>query len=255
MVGAGIFSLLGAAGEVAGSAVWISFLLAGTVAVLQGYSFSKIGARYPSSGGLLEYVVRGYGNGHMTGVIAWLVLAVNAIITAMVAVSFGSYAAAAIGAEDSAFATKAFAALLVVAMSVLNAFGSQAVARVQSVVVVVVIGILSVFAVATLANADFALLAPSGYPPLGDIVGERRADVLRVPRLRRDHVHRGAARRPAAPAAAGGLPGARDRDRHLRCGCPRRVRDADRRRGHRLGRHGARRRRGAGARAGRATGS
>ena len=112
MVGAGIFSLLGAAGEVAGSAVWISFLLAGGVAVLQGYSFSKIGARYPSSGGLLEYVVRGYGNGHITGVIAWLVLAVNAIITAMVAVSFGSYAAAAIGAEDSAFATKAFAALL-----------------------------------------------------------------------------------------------------------------------------------------------
>ena len=171
MVGAGIFSLLGAAGEVAGSAVWVSFVLAGIVAVLQGYSFAKIGARYPSGGGLLEYVVRGYGNGHITGVIAWLVFAVNAIITAMVAVSFGSYAGAAVGAEDSEFATKAFAALLIVAMSVLNAFGSQAVARVQSVVVVVVIGILSVFAVVTLANADFALLAPSGYPPVGDIVG------------------------------------------------------------------------------------
>ena len=148
----------------------MSFVLAGAVAVLQGYSFAKIGARYPSAGGLLEYVVRGYGNGHVTGVIAWLVLAVNAIITAMVAVSFGSYAGAAIGAEDSEFATKAFAALLIVAMSILNAFGSQAVARVQSLVVVVVIGILSVFAVTTLATADFALLAPSGYPPLGDIV-------------------------------------------------------------------------------------
>jgi len=30
MVGAGIFALLGAAGEVAGSAVWISFLIAGS---------------------------------------------------------------------------------------------------------------------------------------------------------------------------------------------------------------------------------
>jgi hypothetical protein len=29
MVGAGIFALLGAAGEVAGSAVWISFLMVG----------------------------------------------------------------------------------------------------------------------------------------------------------------------------------------------------------------------------------
>ena len=42
MVGAGIFALLGAAGEVAGAAVWLSFLLAGAVAALQGYSFGKI---------------------------------------------------------------------------------------------------------------------------------------------------------------------------------------------------------------------
>ena len=32
MVGAGIFSLLGTAGEVAGSAVWLSFVLAGVIA-------------------------------------------------------------------------------------------------------------------------------------------------------------------------------------------------------------------------------
>ena len=96
MVGAGIFSLLGAAGEVAGSAVWLSFLIAGLVAILQGYSFAKFGARFPSAGGLLEYVVRGFGNGHLTGIVAWLLLAANAIVTGMVAVSFGSYASAAV---------------------------------------------------------------------------------------------------------------------------------------------------------------
>jgi amino acid permease len=47
MVGAGIFSLLGAAGEVVGAAVWLSFLIAGGIALLQGYSFAKFGARYP----------------------------------------------------------------------------------------------------------------------------------------------------------------------------------------------------------------
>jgi amino acid transporter len=51
MVGAGIFALLGAAGEVAGAAVWLSFLIAGFIAALQGYSFAKLGARYPSAGG------------------------------------------------------------------------------------------------------------------------------------------------------------------------------------------------------------
>ena len=61
MVGAGIFALLGAAGEVAGAAVWLSFLIAGVIAGLQGYSFAKLGAQYPSAGGLLEYVARGFG--------------------------------------------------------------------------------------------------------------------------------------------------------------------------------------------------
>ena len=169
MVGAGIFALLGAAGEVAGAAVWISFLLAGAVAGLQGYSFAKFGARYPTRAGLLEYVERAFGNGHITGVVGWLLLSANAIITAMVAVSFGSYA-------DSAFAdgngdrTALFAVLVVVVMSALNILGSHVVARAQTIVVVVVIGILTVFAVATLANVDLDLLAFSGYPSLRDIV-------------------------------------------------------------------------------------
>jgi amino acid transporter len=169
MVGAGIFSLLGAAGEVAGAAVWLSFLLAGAIALLQGYSFAKFGARYPSAAGLLEYVVRGLGNGHVTGIIAWLILAANAIVTGMVAVSFGSYASAAF-ADGSTTWIKIFAVLLVLAMTLLNIVGSQAVARTQTVIVYVVLTILTLFAVTTLANLHLDLLAFSGYPSLRDIV-------------------------------------------------------------------------------------
>jgi amino acid transporter len=169
MVGAGIFALLGSAGEVAGAAVWVSFLIAGMVAGLQGYSFAKFGARYPSAGGLLEYVARGFGNGHTTGVIAWLILAANAIVTAMVAVSFGSYASTAF-ADGGEGWVPVFAVLVVVVMTLLNILGSQAVARAQTVVVIVVLGILTLFAVTTLANIDLDLLAFSGYPPLRDIV-------------------------------------------------------------------------------------
>src|SRR3954469_25837379 len=169
MVGAGIFSLLGTAGEVAGAAVWISFLIAGIVAMLQGYSFAKFGARYPSAGGLLEYVIRGFGDGHATGVMAWLIYSVNAIITAMVAVSCGSYASEAFAGGSTAW-LKVFAVGVVAAMTLLNVVGSAAVAKVQTVVVVVVISILSIFAVTTLANANAHLLAPSGYPPFKDII-------------------------------------------------------------------------------------
>ncbi len=169
MVGAGIFSLLGAAGEVAGAAVWLSFLIAGAIALLQGYSFAKFGARYPSAAGLLEYVIRGFGDSHLTGIIAWLILAANAIVTGMVAVSFGSYASGAF-ADGSTGWIKAFAVLLVLAMTLLNIAGSQAVARTQTVIVYVVITILTLFAVTTLVNLDPGLLSFSGYPSLRDIV-------------------------------------------------------------------------------------
>ena len=169
MVGAGIFALLGAAGEVAGAAVWLSFLIAGVIALLQGYSFAKLGARYPSAGGLLEYVAKGFGEGHVTGITAWLTYSANAIVTAMVAVSFGSYASAVFADESTAW-LKVFAVLIVVVMTAVNVVGARLVANAQTVIVYVVVGILVVFAVVTLVNMDPSLLAFSGYPPLQDII-------------------------------------------------------------------------------------
>ena len=169
MVGAGIFSLLGPAGEVAGAAVWVSFLIAGAIAGLQGYSFAKFGARYPSAGGLLEYVEKSYGDGHFTGIIGWLIYATNIVVTAMVAISFGSYASEMF-TDGSAGWVKGFAVLVVVIMTLLNMAGSRAVAHAQTVVVLVVLGSLTVFAVATLANLEPGLLAVSGYPSFQDIV-------------------------------------------------------------------------------------
>ncbi len=157
MVGAGIFALLGAAGEVAGAAVWLSFLLAGVVAGLQGYSFAKLGARYPSAGGFLEYVAKSTGNGHFTGITAWLTYMANAIVTAMVAVSFGSYATSTFAGENAAW-IKVFAALIIVVMTALNIAGSGLVANAQTVIVYVLLGILAlVFNLDSIASIGSAV--------------------------------------------------------------------------------------------------
>jgi amino acid transporter len=60
--------------------------------------------------------------------------------------------------------------LLILAMSGLNVAGSQAVAKVQTTVVYVVIGILTLFAAVTIVNMDPHLLAFSGYPRFRDII-------------------------------------------------------------------------------------
>ena len=80
-----------------GRAVWLSFLIAGAIAGLQGYSFARLGARYPSAGACSSTSRRDSATEHFTGFTAWLLYAANAIVTAMVAVSFGS--------DDSAMLT------------------------------------------------------------------------------------------------------------------------------------------------------
>jgi amino acid permease-like protein len=93
MIGAGIFALLGEAGAIAGAAVWISFLIGGIVAGLLGYVCAKLGMRFPSSGGLITYLIEGFGKGRLVGVACWLgYIAAIVIVGAMVAVSFGGYA-------------------------------------------------------------------------------------------------------------------------------------------------------------------
>ena len=92
-------------------------------------------------------------------------------MTALVAVSFGSYASSLIIGEGAdAVWVKVFAAVILLVMLWLNVAGSTAVARVQSVLVWIVISILLSFAAVTIWNMDLALLDPSGYPSVRDIV-------------------------------------------------------------------------------------
>ncbi len=175
MVGAGIFALLGEAGSIALSAVWISFLIAGIIAALQGYSFAKLGTKYASPSGMMGYIAAGFGkDSRMTSVFSWLVWASSMIVVAMVAVSFGSYAATVImgGETPSAVLTQAMATAIIVAVVVLGALGgAQAVAKIQALVIRLVIIVLLALAVLTMWTADWSMLAPSTYPSVSAIIG------------------------------------------------------------------------------------
>ncbi len=172
MVGAGIFALLGEAAVVAGSAVWLSFLLAGVVAALLGYTVVKLGVRYPSSGGLFAYLIQGFGNGRLVGIAAWIgYFAAIVIVCSMVAVAFGSYATALfLGDDASSGWDHVFTSAIVVAMAAVNLVGSRVVDRAQSLIVVVLLAVFAVFIAVTLVDIDFDLLAFSGYPSASDIV-------------------------------------------------------------------------------------
>jgi amino acid transporter len=172
MVGAGIFALLGEAGTVAGSAVWLSFLLAGIVASLLGYTVVKLGVRYPSSGGLIAYLMAGFGNGRLVGIASWLgYFAAIVIVCSMFAVSFGSYATSLfIGDDASAIWDNVFTTAIVLAMVLVNIVGTKVVDRAQSLIVILLLGVFAVFITVTIVDIDWDLLAFSEYPSFSAII-------------------------------------------------------------------------------------
>ena len=172
MIGAGIFALLGEAGAVAGSAVWVSFLIGGVVAALLAYVCVKMGTRFPSSGGLITYLIEGYGAGRLVGIAAWLgYMAAIIIVCSMVVVSFGSYATSLLIGDDAAAAwDNIFSTALVLVMVAVNLIGAKFVARAQSLIVTGVLAVFAVFIAVTITDLDLDLLAFDTYPSFDKIV-------------------------------------------------------------------------------------
>jgi amino acid transporter len=172
MIGAGIFALLGEAGAVAGAAVWISFLVGLVVTSLLAYVCVKLGIRYPSSGGLITYLVEGFGIGRLVGVASWLgYIAAMVIVCSMVAVSFGSYATSLfVGADAAGWWDNLFTTLVIVTMVAINMVGASFVARAQSFIVAAVLASFAFFIAVTLPDIDLDLLAFDGYPSFSKIL-------------------------------------------------------------------------------------
>ena len=174
MVGAGIFALLGEAARMAGSAVWAAFLGAGIIALLTGNSFAQLGVRYPSRGGVVEYLVKAYGIGWFSGGSSILFYIAQLIGMSMIALAFGTYFSKLTGLGDGSLLwERLFASGLILFLTMLNLFGSKLVSKVQGVVVIANLALLTIFALALTQYAKPARLAidlwPQGTPVISSL--------------------------------------------------------------------------------------
>lgn len=169
MVGAGIFALLGETASIAGSAIWISFLVSGVIAMLSGYSLARLGARYPAAGGLIEYLVQGWGEGLFSGSLGVLLYLSGIVGMSLVARAFGAYGTAWLPAAWRPIATPALAVTVVLVLMLVNLDGARGVARVENLIVGIKFLVLTAFGIGGLVAADPGLLAPSTWPASGDV--------------------------------------------------------------------------------------
>jgi len=166
MIGSGIFVLLGEAGDIAGSAVWLSFLIAGVIILLTGYSYGKLGARYPSSGGVVEFLVQGYGSGTFSGGISVLYYFAQIISISMLTVSFGVYAGPLLfGNNVSQETMSILGSSVLVLLTLVNFVGAKTVSKAEAFIVGVNVVVLLVFTIPAITEVKFNLIEPSTYPP------------------------------------------------------------------------------------------
>ena len=166
MVGAGIFALLGEAGAIAGSAVWVSFIIGGVIALLSGYSIGRLGARYPAAGGMVEYLVQGFGVGRFSGAMSVMMYISALVAVSLVARTFGSYAHALLPTGAPGWLVEVFAAAIVLFFMLVNLDGARAMARLENMVVLVKMIVLVAFAIVGLIYMSPERLSPRQYPPV-----------------------------------------------------------------------------------------
>lgn len=164
MVGAGIFSILGVVAQAAGNMMWLAFMIGGVVALLATYSYAKLGAVFPSAGGAVHFLVKGYGDGVLSGGLNLFMWAGYIISLALYATAFGSYAATFITTQPEPLLVKFLAVGSVLALTLLNAFGARIMGRSETLIVAIKVSILVLFAAAGLFFIEPARFSPSLSP-------------------------------------------------------------------------------------------
>ena len=170
MIGAGIFSILGVVATVSGTALPVAFLIGGGVALLAAYSYAKLGVRYPSAGGSVQFLVQGLGDGVLTGGLNIFQYLAYVISIALYAAGFAGYAMTFLPDGTGSFVSRLLAAGIIVVFVAINFLGSAVVGRAESVIVAIKVLILVGFIVASMFSVDAGRLAPSGWPGGSDIL-------------------------------------------------------------------------------------
>ncbi|WP_423819014.1 APC family permease [Salinimicrobium sp. TIG7-5_MAKvit] len=90
IVGAGIYAIIGKAAGLSGNMLWLSFVIAATVALLTGLSYAEFVSRYPDSGGSFEYMKQGLGKKTAFSMSIFIVFT-GIVAAAAIAISFADY--------------------------------------------------------------------------------------------------------------------------------------------------------------------
>ncbi len=170
MVGGGIFAVLGLAVKLAHGGTPIAFAISGLVALLTTYSYVKLSLRYPSQGGTVTFLNRGFGRGIVTGSLNMLLWLSYIVMLSLYAYAFGYYGATFF--HNPEVWAHILISGIIISIAVLNTFSANVVGKVESGIVATKIAILLIFVILGIPSISIHRMAPSTWsPPLSLVAG------------------------------------------------------------------------------------
>lgn len=161
IVGAGVYSVIGAAAGLAGDALWLSFAVGAVVALLTGLSYAELATAYPEAGAEYVYVRRAAPKrGWLAFGIGALIVVAGTATAATVALAFAGYLGLFLSLPPFLIA-----AMLLAAATALNIVGIQHSSWVNIVFTSVEVGGLLVVVGIGMSAPGFGAAVLAAPPP------------------------------------------------------------------------------------------
>ncbi len=164
MIGAGIFSILGLGIKISGNFIYISFIAGGIIALLSAYSYAKLSINYPSAGGSVEFLIRGFGDSTLSGGFNFLLWSGYIFALSLYAEAFGIYASTFLPVTISSIGAHIISILIILGFTLINFLGPEVVGRSETFIVGVKVSILIIFASLGFLFIKGSLLSISNFP-------------------------------------------------------------------------------------------
>ncbi|MGP4070410.1 APC family permease [Halobacillus sp. B29] len=161
MISAGIFALLGQIAELAGTWFPLMFIVGGIVTGFSAYSYVKMSNEYPSAGGIGMFLVKAYGKGTLTASAAMLMAVSMVINQSLVARTFGTYTLQIFNIGEGSFLVPVLGVGLLFFAFLVNISGNNFIQTFTSIVSLLKIIGLVVFAMGGLWMVGFSVV-PAG---------------------------------------------------------------------------------------------
>jgi amino acid transporter len=163
MMGAGLFSLLGTASAHAGTHIPLAFLLGAIAASFSVYSYAKLGATFPSSGGAATFTVMSFGPGVISGGLNIFQYIAYLIAAALYAAGFSEYANTLLGGNLSPWEIKLIGAVIVALCAGINLLGTDIVGKAEMLAIGFVTLALLLFSIDGIHVADIGAFKMTGW--------------------------------------------------------------------------------------------